>query len=377
MRFRSLLVLCLALPLLGASTMLAAPVVVIYPYVGTSGLDPDAGGKLAVVMATQLSQYGDLNILPATPGTDRAQFLTAARAIGAEYYVTGYLTPLGTQVSLVSQVVSVATGILVWSNTEEIGTYGEAVGQGDAIHQAILKHAGRAFASIDEPPSATSPPRSQEQGNIVEAFGHHGSHETAPRPAIAAQNVPAPTITAAPRVAVHLRKERRSRGAPRATAIAAVSAAPSPATVALAAPLPSGARAVIVVMVGGDAAAEQRVRATSTLTNELGRAGLRTSSEPKMTSDDLPDRAPRACQRAIGNDIYSGTLSLQFAGGRVHHSTDATFNLFRYDCSGNLIASQRTEAEASGQDDINTAIDRVVAGALPAVVNPPRRRSAS
>jgi hypothetical protein len=352
MRLRSLLVLCLALPLLGASTMLAAPVVVIYPYLGTAGLDADAGGKLAVVMATQLAQYGDLEIMPATPGTDRTQFLTAARALGADYYVTGYLTPLGTQVSLVSQVVSVATGILMWSNTEEIGTYGEAVGQGDAIHDAILKHAGRAFASIDEPPSATSPPRSQEQGNIVQAFGHHGSQSTAAQPA------------AAPRVA------------PPATAIAAAGATPSPAAVALAAPLPSASGDVIVVMVGGDAAAEQRVHATATLTDALGRAGLRTSSEPKMTSDDLPDRAARACQRAIGSDIYSGTLSLQFAGGRFHHSTDATFNLFRYDCSGNLIASQHTEAEASGQDDVNTAIDRVVAGALPSVVHPPRRRFA-
>jgi hypothetical protein len=372
---RLALVVCLALPLLGASMAFSAPVVVIYPYIGTAGLDPDAGGKLAVVMATQLSQYGDLNILPATPGTDRAQFLTAARAIGADYYVTGYLTPLGTQVSLVSQVVSVATGILVWSNTEEIGTYGEAVGQGDAIHQAILRHAGRAFASIDEPPSATSPPRSQEQGNIVQAFSHHGSHEAAPRPAPAVP-VAAASVTAAPRLAVHVRKERRSHASQRPPVIAAVNATPSPAAVALAAPLPSGATSVIVVMIGGDAAAEQRAHATSMLTDALGRAGLRTSSEPKMTSDDLPDRAQRACQRAIGNTIYSGTLSLQFAGGGLHHSTDATFNLFRYDCSGNLIASQRTEAEASGHDDVNTAIDRVIAGALPAVVNPPRRRSA-
>jgi TolB-like protein len=362
------LVLCLAVPMLGASTALSAPVVVIYPYVGTSGIDADAGGKLAVVMATQLSQYGDLNITPATPGTDRAQFLAAARAVGADYYVTGYLTPLGTEVSLVSQVVSVATGILVWSNTEEISTYGEASGQADAIHQAILQHAGRAFASIDEPPSATSPPRNQEPGNIVQAFGRHGSHETRPRSSPSPFATPsAPAASAVASRSGHVSKRRRSKPA-RPLA--------SPPAVALATALPSATVTVIVVMVGGDATAGQRARAATTLTDALGRTGLQTSREFTMTSDDMPDRAPRACQRATGSDIYSGTLSLQFAGGGSHHSTDATFNLLRYDCSGNVISSQRAEVLTSGHDDVDEAIDRVVAASLPTVLNPPRQHSA-
>jgi hypothetical protein len=323
-------------------------------------------------MASQLSQFTDLSVQPATPGTDRAQFLSAARAVGADYYVTGYLTPLGTQVSLVSQVVSVATGILVWSNTEEIATYGEAAGQADAIHVAILQHAGRAYASINEPPSATSAPRNQEQGNIVQAFGRHGSHQNVPRPAATTPGVPVVAVVAS--VPAHPRKERRSRARPSAP----VSATPSPAAAAVlaAAPLPSAAGTVIVVMVGGDAAPEQRAHATTSLADALGRAGLHTSSELRMSSDDMPDRAPRACQRAVGSDIYSGTLSLQFAGGGSHHSTDAVFSLSRYDCSGNVIASQRTEAAATGHDDVNTAIDRVIAASLPTVLHPPRHRFA-
>ncbi|HTV72578.1 MAG TPA: hypothetical protein VME66_02590 [Candidatus Acidoferrales bacterium] len=374
---RLVLVFALALPLFGADTAVA-PVVVVYPYSTTSGVAEDAGGKIAVVIATQLSQFGDLDILPATPGTDRTQFLTAAQAQNADYYVTGYLTPLGDEVSLVSQVVSVATGILVWSNTEEVTTYGQAVGQADAIHQAILEHAGRAFASIDEPPPSTSAPRNQEQGNLVQAFAHHGSHQSsvrvaaAPAPTASARSTPASVAAAA----VEPRKQRRSRARPAAVAVAT----PTPAAVvalAPSAPLPTWTAAAkgsaILVAIGGDAPSAQRLYASAVLANALNRAGLHTTVAANMSSDDMPDRASRACERATGTDIYTGTLSVQFAGGRSRHSTDATFDLVRYNCNGDVLASAQSEALASGQNDVDSAIGRAIAGALPPVVNPPRR----
>ena len=94
-------------------------------------------------------------IKPATPVSPKAAFLEAARLRGADYYVTGYLTPLGDEVSLLIQVVSTYSGTVVWSTTTQVRTYAEAAGQSDIIRDAILRHAGRSLAALEATAAGT------------------------------------------------------------------------------------------------------------------------------------------------------------------------------------------------------------------------------
>ncbi len=106
----------LALPLFGAAPAgYAPPVVVVYPLT-TSGATTknDAGADIAVLLANRLAQLGGLTVKPYTPGTQRADYLSAALKEGADYYVTGFLAPVGAEVSIIVQVVSTSSGTIVY-----------------------------------------------------------------------------------------------------------------------------------------------------------------------------------------------------------------------------------------------------------------------
>jgi len=152
--------LCAALsaPLLGASPtlLLAPPVLVVYPLTMASAtdLDKEAGSRLAVSIAQSIAALGGVTVKPAPPGTERKNYLEIARAQNADYYISGYITPLGEDVSVVEQLVSTQSGIVVFSNTAPIKTYNDAVGQGEILRTALLRHQGRNVGAYDAP----SPP---------------------------------------------------------------------------------------------------------------------------------------------------------------------------------------------------------------------------
>ena len=150
----------LALALLGAAgpLIVATPSVVVYPLIPNgTGLGTDAGPRIAITIATQISQLGGVEVKPAPPGIEQRDFLIQARQLGVDFYVTGYVTPLGGEASVVEQLVSAKSGAIVWSNTAQLSTYGDAVGQASLIRTAILSYAARAVASL-QPVGPTPPP---------------------------------------------------------------------------------------------------------------------------------------------------------------------------------------------------------------------------
>jgi len=151
------------------------PSVVVYPLTGTGQTPSEAGGNIALLLATKLSALGGLAVKPSTPGTERAQFLSAAQASGVDYYITGYLTPVGTDVSLIIQVVSVASGSIVYSNTSTVRTYADVVAQADPLREAILTHAGRGFPAVQSVTTPATPPPIASGGalNLTKALEHH------------------------------------------------------------------------------------------------------------------------------------------------------------------------------------------------------------
>lgn len=147
-----------AIPLLGAVGAFPPPVVVVYPLTVSDNNDAEAGSNIAILYSTKLMQLGGINVKPYTPGTGRPQYLAAALAIGADYYVSGFVTPVGgSEVSIVTQLVSTASGTVVYSATTLATTYVDAASEAEALHDVILAHATRGLAGLDAPRPTASP----------------------------------------------------------------------------------------------------------------------------------------------------------------------------------------------------------------------------
>lgn len=390
---RALLVVvlcCLAgVPAVGAINTLPPPVVVVYPLATSGTADPQAGGRLAILFASRLASAGGLSIKPATPGTTRAQYLAAARALGADYYVTGFMTPLGNEVSLVDQLVSTYSGIVVWSNTTQVRTYDEAAGQADLLHDAILRHAGRTLAALDQPaplPSATATPPANG-GNLTKMFSRRPKPTAAPKPApsatatatatagaLAAASrapVPSPAASRAP-----IPSPAASRAPVPQPAASPVSSGPSalPPSAAPGYPVATHA-AAIVVQIGGDAEQQERSYASTALSAALAKQGLGGALIATSSSGDLPTHAPDLCKSSGATSIFAGTLAVRHVGGGFLRGATADFELLRYDCSGTVTAREHVQTQASGKSDTTVAIDRAISKTLDAALRHPKTKA--
>jgi hypothetical protein len=363
---RSLLACAGLAALLGATTplSLSAPVVVVYPLTIAGGLNSDAGANIATLFATKLAQGGDIVVKPYTPGTQRPQFLEGAKQLGADYYITGYMTPLGDEVSLVTQVVSTYSGTVIYSQTTMVKTYAEAAGQADDMHDAILRHSGRVLAQLDEPsPEPTPSPAAPKNGN---AFGldqifHHKKNAavtaTAPpagatQAAAVAQVTPAP-VTPPPATAA---PASPSPATPKPVAAAAVASAPHPGS--------------LVVAVTGEGEAADRDRLADALVSSLQHRGLAGSRVAPLGGADAIAHASDLCAANPGARILY-TASLAFGRNDTGAATSAQVDLVGYDCSGTAIVREHAESAAKGRGGMNAAIERAVeaaVGALPKTV---------
>ena len=179
--------------------VIAKPSVIVYPFSASGAtLDREASSRLATVMAQEIGLTGQVTMLPPKPGIDRQDFLAEARAAGADYYVTGFASALGSGVALVEQVVSTLSGIVVYSNSAQVSNYREATSQGDILRDGILAHAARNLQSFSVSPAApaataapaarsnaqsvaaaTSAPAAAPDSGVHPLFGHH---KAAPKP---------------------------------------------------------------------------------------------------------------------------------------------------------------------------------------------------
>ncbi len=206
--------LAVVLVVLGVPLLAAAPnvfytkaTVVVYPFSTNSAnaLDREAIARLATIIATEMSNTGKVNVTPAPPGTDRKEYLSTARAQHADFYISGYISPLGDGVSVVEQVVSTTSGIVVYSQTRQIATFADAAGQGDDLATFVSGYANRGLAQITAPPPPPRPspePSSGTEANLNKLFSHHRRAASTPapsaKPAAAVANTAVATTAATP-----------------------------------------------------------------------------------------------------------------------------------------------------------------------------------
>jgi hypothetical protein len=292
------------------------PVVVVYPFtVSGSTTDPQAGGNLAVLLSNGLQALGGVEVKPFTPGTGRPDFLIAAQKQNADYYVTGFLTPIGPEFSLITQVVSTYGGSVVWSNSITIRTYKDALAEADALHGAILTHAQRSLSSIAAQPVEPTPQpvTSDAAGvNLTKALGRH--HRDAPSPAPSAS---------APAAAVALAGK------------------------------PAGA---LITNAGGSADPSLRARASNALSAALAHDGI-GGGGINVSGNDAVANAAQLCKANPGNGVlYVPTLVL---GGT--DSGTVGLDVAAYDCTGKPIGAQHDVEESGRRLSVQAAIDRAAA----------------
>lgn len=186
----------LVLGLLGAApiSLLPPPSVVVYPLLpNDSTVDRETASRLATTIAARIGDSGDVKVLPPKPGAERKDYLAEAQREGADYYLSGYVSGLGTGVTAVIQLVSVQSGIVVYSLSNQMQTLREAEGPADTLRAAILRHAGRNLAGYSAPsappPATPTPAPSPSEGNLGGIFRRR-------RPAAATPS-PSPTPSAA------------------------------------------------------------------------------------------------------------------------------------------------------------------------------------
>jgi len=355
----ALVAIGIVVPLLGAASGFAPPVVVVYPITSAGAIDVSAGGNLALIIATKLTQLGGITIKPSTPGTERAKFLEAANVAGADYYITGFLTPIGADTSFITQVVSTHSGSVVFSTTGVVRTYADALAQVDVLHDAILRHAGRGLAALDAPPPApsSSPPPAANDGSLNIGRALHKRRRPAPTPSPLASSVaraagalPSPLPVASP-----------SGSSARTAVGAAVVSSPAPAPTATS--VSAGTTALLFAV---DGALEPVVatQATKAIADGFSRLNRPTAVLGVPLGANL-GRAAAICSANPGaRELDAATMVV---GRSETGAARVQLDLAAYDCAGTLLRSKRATATATRRGGLRDAIAKAAADATSAL----------
>jgi TolB-like protein/uncharacterized protein (DUF697 family) len=168
------------------------PVILIYPFDVQTGADQKLGTAVAQIFGQEMATAGGMTVLAIPQGIATANYLSNARSEGAEFYISGYVTQVGDTASVVEQVVSVDSGVMLFSQTAQVNTVADVASVSLMARTEILTFLGRATQSVPAQDSNAPAPTSTNGaavpisgiGNIVDSVFHHrsSSHAT-PLPA--------------------------------------------------------------------------------------------------------------------------------------------------------------------------------------------------
>jgi hypothetical protein len=282
------------------------PTVLVYPFDVQTGTDPRIGIAIGQILAQEMAAAGGLSVLAVPQGIKRADFLTNAHTAHADFYISGYVTPVGDSAAVVEQVVSVESGVILFSQTAQVASVADVASQSLLAREQILAVVGRGTENVQTRPTNTPAPTStngaqvpiQGLGSIVSSvFGKHKSAHTP---------TPAPVV-------------KPSRG---------VIVAPVTASGAVgSSDLTNAGRELYFAM-----NAHYNTQMTS------------ITSNPQQSADTI-------CGPNRDNTIVTGTLALNSA----HRKTEYQFDLFVYTCFGAPLG-HHTGTAPSIKSAVNAAV---------------------
>lgn len=281
------------------------PVVLIYPFDTASGMSAHVGTQVASIFSKELTQAGNITVLPIPSDVHRADFLTNARAHKADYYITGYVTPIGDSASVVVQVVSVKSGVIAFSQTSQVSTINDANSLALTSHDAILQMSG-VNVDVSTTESATAAPSPEATNGAQFSLTHLFSH--------------------------------------RRTAASSATAAPST----------KPSRGVILLAVHGQTAVPsgELEHATSLLNHDLAaHFSLRYGGNAPA---NLGASADAICGAERDNTIATGLLAQKRVGG-LRPRTQTTFTLQVWTCFGDVLY-QTTETNFDVAKAVSDAV---------------------
>lgn len=298
------------LPTSSAAAPLFAPAVLVYPFEVGGDLKADAGAAIAQIFDQQLVASGGLSVLPTPNGVKRKDFLTNARGLKADYYISGYLTPVGDGAALVMQLVSVQSGIMVYTKTSQVFTAQDASAQAFVAREVMFARSGVGSVANDDTQNSTPAPTASQGasvslGGLGSIFGlfHHNKN-----------------------------------------------AKPGPSTVVAEAEKPS--RVAIVAGVVGAAPSTALAEAGGLLRPALDRY-FKTATASAPIEDGK--NASAICGSNRNATVTGGMLTQEHSGGFRSRTTDS-FTLIVYTCFG----AQLYKGEPAKAGSVKGAIDAAV-----------------
>ena len=171
------------------------PTVLVYPFDVQTGADPRIGMAIGQILGQEMVAAGGINVLPIQQGVARTDFLANARKNHADFYISGYVTPVGDSAAVVEQVVSVESGVILFSQTAQVSSVADVASQSLLARSQILAFVGRNTESMQTQSSNTPAPTStngaqmpiQGLGSIVNSVFKHnkgGAHAPTPGPVV-------------------------------------------------------------------------------------------------------------------------------------------------------------------------------------------------
>ena len=245
-------------------------------------------------------------MLAVPQGVKRTDFLENARTKAADFYISGYVTPVGEAAAVVEQVVSVESGVILFSQTAQVQSVADVASQSLQARAQILAFVNRATQNI-APQSTNTPAPTSSNGANMQLRGSAASSTR--------------YFTAkAPRRRRRLRRSNRSAGL---SSRPSAGPGPPPAPTSPTPPTNSSLRCS-----GTTRAAHQNVRNVATAADAI-------------------------CGTQRNNTIAAGTLSETFP----HHGRpEVVFTLSVYTCFGAVL----DKAVGKG-DSFKQAVDAAVA----------------
>jgi hypothetical protein len=175
------------------SSLEQLPVVLVYPFDVQTGADPRIGTAIAQILGQEMVAAGGITVLPIPAGVKRPSFLDNARASKADFYISGYVTPVGESAAVVEQVVSVESGVILFSQTAQVSSVADVASQSLLARTQILAFVGRETQNVGTQTANTPAPTSSNGAqvpisgisNIVDSvFKHKGAAKPSPTPVV-------------------------------------------------------------------------------------------------------------------------------------------------------------------------------------------------
>ena len=290
------------------------PTVIVYPFEASGAMQPNVGVAVAQIFSQQFETSGGLSVLPVGQGIKRDQYLNHARDLHADYYISGYLTPIGNGAAVVEQVVSVSSGIIITSQTAQIYSVPDVASQAQSARTVILAYAHPGTTDINNNDQKATPAPTSTNGSSV-SIGGLGN------------------------IVNSLFKGGKGKN---------VAAAPA------ATPIVKPSRGVIIARVTGTASGGLLTTATDTL-SRLMDTRFHTKLTNVATSADVAKSADSICGADRNNTIATGTLTTEKQGRNQQN----VFTLNVYTCFGAQLYTT-TQKDEKLSNAITTAVQAYV-----------------